>query len=189
MADGTPDRMPDEVPDGIQQRPAPPRAGRPGRPGHPGPARSRRHLLRALFTLGVVTGTSAVLAPILRAGRSAPAPAPAAPGASAGEHGPGAALDEMYRGRRIQVGPADPGGVSPAVPAAAAVPAGPDGAPAAPAVLIDGRPLHVMRRADGSYLSAVNHYQSFPTPIEAARAAVDDLRGARLRPGGPLHHI
>ncbi|RDG38363.1 tyrosinase family oxidase copper chaperone [Streptomyces corynorhini] len=163
--------------DGNQRRSAVPRAGR---SGGPGPGRSRRHLLRGLFTLGVVTGTSAALAPILRAGPSAPA-------APARADGPDAALDEMYRGRRIQIGPRRPGRTSDGAPAA--VPAGHDGGQAVPAVLIDGRPLHLMRRADGGYLSAVNHYQSFPTAIETARAAVDELRGARLRPGGPLHHI
>lgn len=35
-------------------------------------------------------------------------------------------------------------------------------------VRIDGRPLHVMRRADGSYLSGINHFQSYSTPLEVA---------------------
>ncbi|MFF5566935.1 tyrosinase family oxidase copper chaperone [Streptomyces sp. NPDC012623] len=160
--------------DGIQQRPAGPRATRPG------PTPSRRRLLRALFTLGMVTGTSAALAPILRAG-------PARSAAPAGQDGPGTALDEMYRGRRIQVDRTDTDRAGPAAPAAVAAVS--DRVPAPPLVRIDGRPLHLMRRADGGYLSAVNHYQSFPTPIEAARAAVDDLRGAQLPPGGTLHHI
>ncbi|AWZ06700.1 MULTISPECIES: tyrosinase family oxidase copper chaperone [unclassified Streptomyces] len=42
-------------------------------------------------------------------------------------------------------------------------------------VRIDGRALHVMRRADGSYLSGINHFQSYATPLELARAAVDEL--------------
>jgi hypothetical protein len=46
-----------------------------------------------------------------------------------------------------------------------------------------------MRRADGSYLSSVNHYESFPTPLDVARAAVDDLGGARLSLSGPIHHV
>jgi hypothetical protein len=67
-------------------------------------------------------------------------------------------FDEMYRGRRIHgFTTADPSGIS-----------------------VDGRPLHLMRRADGSYLSMVNHYQSYPTPLEAARAAVDELGSAQL---------
>lgn len=55
-------------------------------------------------------------------------------------------------------------------------------------VRIDGRPLHVMRRADGSYLSVVNHYESFPTALATARAAVDDLGGAQLSLAGPASH-
>ncbi|MFE1285332.1 tyrosinase family oxidase copper chaperone [Streptomyces sp. NPDC058751] len=42
-------------------------------------------------------------------------------------------------------------------------------------VTVDGRPLHLMRRADGSYLSMVDHYGSYPTPLAAVRAAVDEL--------------
>ncbi|MET9442495.1 tyrosinase family oxidase copper chaperone [Streptomyces sp. NPDC006610] len=42
-------------------------------------------------------------------------------------------------------------------------------------VTVDGRPLHLMRRADGGWLSTVDHYRSYPTPQEAARAAVDEL--------------
>ncbi|MDJ0379906.1 tyrosinase family oxidase copper chaperone [Streptomyces sp. G-G2] len=67
---------------------------------------------------------------------------------------PAPLTEESYRGRHIAVGPAG--------------------------VRIDGRPLHVMRRADGSYLSGVNHFQSFETPIELARAAVDELGTAQL---------
>ncbi|MGW0813930.1 tyrosinase family oxidase copper chaperone [Streptomyces viridiviolaceus] len=49
-------------------------------------------------------------------------------------------------------------------------------------VTVDGRPLHLMRRADGTWLSAVDHYCSYPTPLDAARAAVDALGpGVRLR--------
>nr|EIF92165.1 tyrosinase co-factor MelC1 [Streptomyces tsukubensis NRRL18488] len=47
-------------------------------------------------------------------------------------------------------------------------------------VRIDGRPLHIMRRADGSFMSLVNHYESFPTLREVARAAVDELGAAQL---------
>ncbi|WP_077801482.1 tyrosinase family oxidase copper chaperone [Streptomyces sp. JHA26] len=49
-------------------------------------------------------------------------------------------------------------------------------------VTVDGRPLHLMRRADGTWLSTVDHYCSYPTPLDAARAAVDELGpGERLR--------
>ncbi|MFG3657436.1 tyrosinase family oxidase copper chaperone [Streptomyces sp. NPDC047706] len=61
----------------------------------------------------------------------------------------GAAPDEMYRGRRIRV--------------------------SGSRITVDGRPLHLMRRADGTWLSMIDHYCSYPTPLEAARAAVDEL--------------
>ncbi|MGW3321773.1 tyrosinase family oxidase copper chaperone [Streptomyces virginiae] len=54
-------------------------------------------------------------------------------------------------------------------------------------VRIDGRPLHVMRRADGSYLSGINHFQSYSTPLEVARAAVDELGTAQLAFAAPHH--
>ncbi|MFB7516744.1 tyrosinase family oxidase copper chaperone [Streptomyces sp. NPDC056144] len=69
------------------------------------------------------------------------------------------AFDELYRGRRIR-------GFS-----------GPDGRPVA---LVDGRPLHLMRCADGGYVSPVDHYASSPTPLAATRAAVDEVGTARL---------
>lgn len=33
-------------------------------------------------------------------------------------------------------------------------------------VTVDGRPLHLMRRAEGTYPSMVDHYQSYPTPLD-----------------------
>ncbi|MGW7071160.1 tyrosinase family oxidase copper chaperone [Streptomyces sp. NPDC054855] len=51
-------------------------------------------------------------------------------------------------------------------------------------ITVDGRPLHLMRRADGGYLSMIDHYQSYPTPLIATRRAVDELgRGRHLRGG------
>ncbi|MFJ4814332.1 tyrosinase cofactor [Streptomyces sp. NPDC088801] len=88
-------------------------------------------------------------------------------------------FEEIYRGRRIR-------GVPVAVPS-------PEQAAgdAEWHVTVDGRPLHLMRRADGSWLSMVDHYRSYPTPLAATRAAVDELGpGQRLRdlPGhGPGH--
>ncbi|MFD3542685.1 tyrosinase family oxidase copper chaperone [Streptomyces sp. NPDC058662] len=55
-------------------------------------------------------------------------------------------------------------------------------------VRIDGRSLHVMRRADGSYLSGINHFESFGTPLELARAAVDELGTAQLAMTSAPHH-
>jgi hypothetical protein len=51
-------------------------------------------------------------------------------------------------------------------------------------VAVDGRPLHLMRRADGSWVSMVDHYRSYATPLAAARAAVDEL-GPTARLGTP----
>ncbi|MCX5402870.1 tyrosinase cofactor [Streptomyces sp. NBC_00335] len=64
--------------------------------------------------------------------------------------------EETYRGRHIAV---DAAGTS---------------------VRIDGRALHVMRRSDGTYLSGINHFQSYATPLELARAAVDELGTTQL---------
>ncbi|MFE2148258.1 tyrosinase family oxidase copper chaperone [Streptomyces sp. NPDC059456] len=74
---------------------------------------------------------------------------------------PAPLTEETYRGRHIAV---DLGGVR-----------------------IDGRPLHVMRRADGSYLSGINHFQSFGTRLELARAAVDELGTTQLASAAPQH--
>ncbi|MFE0423212.1 tyrosinase family oxidase copper chaperone [Streptomyces sp. NPDC058953] len=124
---------------------------------------SRRIALRALFTAVVAGGTAGALAPLLKAGR-------AGPGAGVGER-----FAEVYRGRRIE------GSATVLVPAHGHG-GGPEEKTAPPTieVRIDGRPLHIMRRADGSYLSLVNHYESFPTLRETARAAVDELGSAQL---------
>ncbi|MFE7130730.1 tyrosinase cofactor [Streptomyces sp. NPDC057638] len=89
--------------------------------------------------------------------------------APSGAQGP-APFDEVYKGRRIQGLPTD-------------------GAHAAHAhhgpgfrVLIDGRELHLMHRADNTWTSAINHYETFRTPLEAARTAVIGLHGADLVP-------
>lgn len=81
------------------------------------------------------------------------------------------AFDETYRGRHIR-------GVQ--APAAQRAIGG------RWAVTIDGRPLHLMRRADGSWLSMIDHYRSYPTPLDAARGAVDELSpGEQLRDLAP----
>ncbi|MFB8124167.1 tyrosinase family oxidase copper chaperone [Streptomyces bacillaris] len=134
---------------------------------------SRRILLRTGFTAVVAAGTAAVLIP-LHDHRQDTAPAPAqGPGHAAAGAAGAEEFAEMYRGREIR------GGVSVLVPAA-----GPGGgahhAEPVAEIRIDGRPLHVMRRADGTYLSDVTHYESFPTLRETARAAVDELGTARL---------
>lgn len=76
----------------------------------------------------------------------------------------GASFDRVHRGRRIR-GTRDADGHW--------------------HVTLDGRPLHLMRRADGTWLSMVDHYCSYPAPLDAARAAVDALApGEQLRGGG-----
>ncbi|WP_461075678.1 tyrosinase cofactor [Streptomyces deserti] len=80
-------------------------------------------------------------------------------------------FDETYRGRRIAGVRYDAGRP------------GEDG-PSAWRVTVDGRPLHLMRRADGGWMSMVDHYCSYPTPLAAARAAVDEL-GPTARLGAP----
>lgn len=109
-------------------------------------------------------------------------------------------FDETYRGRRIrgvETGPAravtaagapGPAGAAQTSGAAhasgaatVAAGAGAAGAVAAGAaqwhVTVDGHTLHLMRRADGTWLSMIDHYGSYATPLEAARAAVDELGG------------
>lgn len=141
--------------------------------GGRGPA--RRAVLRTAFTATVIAGTGGALAPVLLGGpeagtpteRKAPEPERFA---------------ETYRGRQIR-GAATvmvPAGGQPRAGGAAAVAAVPD-----VEVRIDGRPLHVMRRADGSYLSTVNHYESFPTLLETARAAVDEIGTSQLSTTSP----
>lgn len=151
----------------------------PAKPGGPR-VPSRRTVLRGAFTAAVVTGTAGALLPLLDrdpAAAARPAPAPGRPGPGS----PAEEFAEMYRGREIR------GTATAVVPAGA-----PDGDRVAVAaepvteIRIDGRPLHVMRRADGTYLSDVRHYESYPTLWETARAAVDELGAARLAP--PAEH-
>ncbi|MDH6501853.1 tyrosinase cofactor [Streptomyces sp. SAI-149] len=93
------------------------------------------------------------------------ATAVAAPHASAEEHHHGSpeTFDEVYKGRRIQG--RSTGGHHGGYRAT-----------------VDGAELHLMRNADGTWISVVSHYDPVPTPRAAARAAVDELQGARLLP-------
>ena len=113
---------------------------------------SRREVTRGLLA----SAAALALAPVVAASRPLP---PA-------EESDGNSFDETYRGRRIQ------GFLVPA-----------DGRRSSGGewqITVDGRPLHLMRRADGSWLSMVDHYTSYATPLEATRAAVDQI-GPRQR--------
>ncbi|MDT9688509.1 tyrosinase family oxidase copper chaperone [Streptomyces sp. P9(2023)] len=121
----------------------------------------RRVALRSLFTLAVAAFTGGTLARI--AATPDERNARAASGPSADE-----SFDEMYGGRRIR-------GLT-----------GPSGDLL---VLVDGRPLHVMRRADGGYLTPIDHYESHATPLAATRAAVDELGPAPLTRYAAAHGV
>ncbi|MFF9276761.1 apotyrosinase chaperone MelC1 [Streptomyces griseosporeus] len=83
------------------------------------------------------------------------------------QHGSPAPFDEVYKGRRIEGRPVSGGGHHHG---------------GGYGVFVDGVELHVMRNADGSWISVVSHYDPVATPRAAARAAVDELQGARLLP-------
>ncbi|MEV5145679.1 tyrosinase cofactor [Streptomyces sp. NPDC052727] len=110
-----------------------------------------------------------VAAAVAAAASAATLAAPAA--TAAGHHAPATpdSFDEVYKGRRIQGRPASGGGHHHEH--------GGDYA-----VFVDGVRLHVMRNADGSWISVVSHYAPVATPRAAARAAVDELQGAPLLP-------
>ncbi|MDF6022821.1 tyrosinase family oxidase copper chaperone [Streptomyces sp. JH34] len=137
------------------------------------PRPARRAVLRTVFTAAALAGTGGALAPVLLQGQE-----PAGPGQGRDAVGP-ERFSELYKGREIR------GTATAVVPAGAQPHAGAAFAAPAVDVSVDGRTLHVMRRADGSYLSTVNHYESFPTLLETARAAVDALGTAQLSAVSP----
>ncbi|MFJ8779805.1 MULTISPECIES: tyrosinase family oxidase copper chaperone [unclassified Streptomyces] len=119
--------------------------------------RSRRGLLLGLFGPAAV---AVALTPVVLASRMP----------HAAERAARLVFDETYRGRRIR------GARTAAAAARGALGAG------GWHVTVDGRPLHLMRRADGTWLSMVDHYRSYATALDAARAAVDELGpGRQLR--------
>lgn len=82
-------------------------------------------------------------------------------------------FNEVYKGRRIQGRPASGDGH----------PHGHGhGHGGGYEVFVDGVQLHLMQNADGSWISVISHYDPVATPRAAARAAVDELQGARLLP-------
>ncbi|MFB7503127.1 tyrosinase family oxidase copper chaperone [Streptomyces broussonetiae] len=126
-----------------------------GRQGKEGAARAaRRDVARGLLA----SVAALALAPVVGASRPVP-PMRSSDGTS---------FDEVYRGRLIQ------GVLVPVV----------EGGTTEEdwRITVDGRPLHLMRRADGTWLSMVDHYTSYRTPLEATRAAVDEIGpGQQLR--------
>ncbi|MEU6376620.1 tyrosinase family oxidase copper chaperone [Streptomyces sp. NPDC046909] len=129
----------------------------------PGPADvprgGRRDLLRGLLA----AAGALALAPVVAASR---------PPVKTDDPGR-LAFDETYRGRHIR-------GIE--ITAGRAFGAGQWH------VTVDGRQLQLMRRADGTWLSMVDHYRSYDTPLEAARAAVDELGpGQQLRETPMVH--
>ncbi|MET8953474.1 apotyrosinase chaperone MelC1 [Streptomyces sp. NPDC004393] len=126
---------------------------------------------RALAAGAVVAagGLAAQAAPASAATPAASAAVSSAPGSAAmapgHDHGAPAPFDEVYRGRRIE---------------GRATASGHHGS--GYGVFIDGVELHVMRNADGSWISVVSHYAPVPSPRAAARAAVVELQGAPLVP-------
>ncbi|MGW0949325.1 apotyrosinase chaperone MelC1 [Streptomyces sp. NPDC002623] len=120
------------------------------------PELSRRTALGA----AVAAGTQLLGAPTARAEEPHRHDSPASPTSPA-------SFDEVYKGRRIQGRPTAGGGHHHG---------------GGYAVHIDGVELHVMRNADGTWISVVSHYDPVTTARAAARAAVDELQGARLVP-------
>ncbi|MFE0582360.1 MULTISPECIES: tyrosinase cofactor [unclassified Streptomyces] len=117
--------------------------------------------------LGTTAGALTVLG-LTAAASSVATSAAATPAVST----PPGTVDEVYQGRRIQIstgGGGHHGGHHSA---------------GQPTVRIDGRELHIMRNADGSWISVINHYETFTEPKLLARAAVRDLQGAPLVPFG-----
>ncbi|MGW0555874.1 apotyrosinase chaperone MelC1 [Streptomyces sp. NPDC002926] len=120
--------------------------------------------------LGAAASALAGLAVADLATAASAQPAAAAPNAS-----DPAPFDEVYQGRRIQGAPSHGGGHHGGGHHG-------NGEHGGYAVRIDGDELHVMRNADGTWISVVNHYETFATPRAVARAAVVELQGAELVP-------
>lgn len=100
---------------------------------------------------------------------------PTGKSATAADPGASDTFDEVFQGRRIQGRPLDTGS------GGGGHHHGNVGGPGY-SVKIDGEELHMMRNADGTWISVVNHYQTFATPRALARAAVTELQGAALVP-------
>jgi hypothetical protein len=113
-----------------------------------------------MATAGAAFVAAAAAVPFATGAVSAEGTAPQAD-AGAGDY------TETYKGRTIRVAAESAGG----------------------GVFIDERPLHLMKFADDAYLSSMCHYEMAPTPLHAARRAVEELRGAALLPSDHGSHI
>ncbi|MFF8828709.1 tyrosinase cofactor [Streptomyces sp. NPDC015131] len=129
---------------------------------------NRRHALglAASAAAGLAAGRA-----LTGTDRAVAAPAPRATGP--------APFDETYLGRRIQGRPTGHGGHGTGHGGHGT---GHEGHGAGYTVHIDGEELHLMRNADGTWISVITHYEPLDTPHATARAAVRALQGATLVP-------
>ncbi|MEV6601557.1 tyrosinase family oxidase copper chaperone [Actinoplanes sp. NPDC051346] len=132
---------------------------------------NRRDLLKFAGAATVAAGTGALIVQVTTAAGSQAAVDAPRPVEDPKQ------LVETYRGRKIEIG-----GTSAAQKQAGAHHLSAAGGTVDAGIRIDGVPLHVMQNADGTYTSVSNHYESFKSLRAVARAAVDELDGARLLP-------
>lgn len=123
----------------------------------------RRDLMKTAAGTTAAVGLSAFAVENIGS-RSGPA---SAAGQAAGREADAAPYNETYRGRSITIAAMG----------------------TEKAAYIDGQQLHLMKIGDDAYLSAMCHYTVAKTPLEAARTAVDELRGAHLLPLGGSHEM
>ncbi|MFD3589922.1 tyrosinase cofactor [Streptomyces sp. NPDC058683] len=135
------------------------------------PELTRRRALTAAAALAAAAGAQTLAAP-------------GTPAAAHPQEGSLEPFDEVYKGRRIQGHPSamdDMGGMK-GMKGMGGMGGHHHGHGTGYTVFVDGAELHVMRNADGSWISVVSHYDPVRTPRAAARAAVDELQGAALLP-------
>ncbi|WP_406276620.1 tyrosinase cofactor [Streptomyces sp. NBC_00191] len=128
------------------------------------PELTRRRALGAVAGAAAAVAVAGTTAAAARTGRTV-----------SGHSAEPASFDEVFQGRRIQGAPSEASGHH-----GGGHHGGGHGGGFA--VHIDGEELHVMRNADGTWISVVNHYETFATPRAVARAAVAELQGAALVP-------
>ncbi|MCM2393711.1 apotyrosinase chaperone MelC1 [Streptomyces albipurpureus] len=103
-------------------------------------------------------------------------------GAAPGGRGKDESFDEVFQGRRIQ---GEPMGGAGGHAFGHGEHRAHRGHGDVYRVLIDGRELQVMRHGKSGWSSAINHYERFATPLDAARTAVTSLKGASVVPFDP----